>query len=154
MRIGRWVPLVVALVTPQVFAQTAPISQFSLELRFPNGARSVSLLDLHRVTTSGWTETFARTDQAGTSSYGAFVVSEFEVMSLRTDSVVLRFRLKRFEGVSGPDELMKQLGVADLKEVMDAAKVPFRTMAYTPGAPDEIPFDGAMVKVTGSVVPK
>ena len=49
---------------------------------------------------------------------------------------------------------MKQLGVADLKEVMDAAKVPFRTMAYTPGAPDEIPFDGAMVKVTGSVVPK
>jgi hypothetical protein len=154
MRIGSWGLLVVALITPHISAQTAPISQFKLELSFPNGGKTMSLLDLHRVATSGWTETYARVDQAGKSVYRAFVVSEFEVMSLRADSVVLRFRLRRFEGIGGPDELIKQLGVGDIKEVMDTAKVPFRTMAYIPGELDEIPFDGAMVKVTGSVVPQ
>jgi hypothetical protein len=37
---------------------------------------------------------------------------------------------------------------------MDAAKVPWRTMAYIPGELDEILLDGALVKVTGSVVSK
>jgi len=51
-----------------------------------------------------------------------------------------------------PDELTKEWGVGDIREVMDAAKVPWRTMAYIPGEPDEIPLDGALVKVAGSVV--
>jgi len=93
-------------------------------------------------------------DQAGTSVYRAFLVSEFEAVSIRANSVVLRFRLRRFEGMGGPDELMKQWGVGDIREVMDAAKVPWRTMANIPGELDEIPLDGALVKVTGSVVSK
>ena len=104
--------------------------------------------------TLGSTETYSRVDQAGTSVYRAFLVSEFEAVSIHADSVVLRFSIRRFEGMGGPDELVKKLGVADLREVMDAAKVPWRTMAYIPGQLDEIPLDGALVKVTGSVVPK
>jgi hypothetical protein len=154
MRIGSLGLLVVALMTSHSSAQTAPVPQFRLELRFPNGGSSMSLLDLHRVDTSGSTEIYARSDQAGTSVYRAFLVSEFEAVSIRANSVVLRFRLRRFEGIGGPDELMKKLGVGDIREVMDAAKVPWRTMAYIPGEQDEIPLDGALVKVTGSVVSK
>ena len=65
MRIGRWVPLVVALVTPQVFAQTAPISQFSLGTAFPERRQICVATGLHRVTTSGWTETFAQHGPGG-----------------------------------------------------------------------------------------
>jgi len=154
MRIGSLGLLVIALITCHTSAQTAPVSQFRLELRFPNGSSSMSLLDLHQVDTSGATETYARSDQAGTSVYRAFRVSEFEAVSIRPSSVVLRFRIKRFEDIGSPEELMKKLGVGDIREVMDAAKVPWRTMAYIPGEPDEIPLDGALVKVTGSVVSK
>ncbi|MGB2606361.1 MAG: hypothetical protein WBC78_22340 [Candidatus Sulfotelmatobacter sp.] len=154
MRIGSCGLVVVALITSHVSAQTSPTSQFRLELRFPNGGSSMSLLDLRRVVTSGSTETYVRVDQAGTSVYKAFLVSEFEAVSIRANSVVLRFRLRRFEGMGGPDELMKQWSISDIREVMDAAKVPWQTMAYIPGELDEIPFDGAVVKVTGSVVSK
>lgn len=154
MRIGNWGLLVVALITSHISAQTAPIPQVRLELRFPSGGSLMTLVDLHRISTSGSTETYSREDLAGTSVYRAFLVSEFEAVSIHANSIVLRFRLRRFEGMGGPDELMKRWGVGDIREVMDAAKVPWRTMAYIPGELDEIPLDGALVKVTGSVVSK
>jgi hypothetical protein len=150
MRVAKLV-LVIVLFVQYLSAQSAPMPQVWLQLLLPDGGTSGTLLQLNRASAFGLPILHSRTDATGTSVYRAYLVGQFEALSIRPDSVGLRFRLKLFRGAVSPDELMKQSGGSDTNQLRDAAKVPWQTITYIPGQVAEIQVDDTAVKISGSV---
>jgi hypothetical protein len=74
----------------------------------------------------------------------SYVVTEFEVLSIRQHSVGLRFRLKRFDRLLNADQAM---------HILEADKVSWHTINYVLGKRVSIPMEnGQPVLRSGSVV--
>lgn len=151
MRVAKLVVLVIALLVQYLSAQSAPIPQVWLQLRLPDGGTPGTLLRLNRAAALGHPILHSRTDAAETFVYRAYLIGQFEALSIRPDSVRLRLRLKLFRGVSSPDELMNQSGGSDMNQLLDAAKVPWQTITCIPGQVAEIKVDDTTVKISASV---
>jgi hypothetical protein len=122
----------------------ASTPKFKLEVQFPTGGSDMHLLDIGQPDTSGHPEVRAGTGTQGPWSEEHFVVTEFEVLSIRYHSVRLQFRLKRFDRLLNADEAM---------HILDADKVPWQTINYVPGKRVSIPMkNGQQVLLSGSVV--
>ena len=67
----------------------ASTPKFKLELQFPNGSSEMHLLGIGQPDTSGHPEVRVGTGPQGPWSEEHFVVTEFEVLSIRHDSVGL-----------------------------------------------------------------
>ena len=123
-------------------AGRASTAKLKLELQFPNGSTEMHLLSIGQPDTSGHPEVRVGTGPQGPWSEEHYVVTEFEVLSIRRDSIGLRFRLKRF------DRLLNQA-----MHILEADKVAWQTVNYVPGERVKIPMtNGQPVLLSGSIV--
>jgi hypothetical protein len=122
----------------------ASTPEFKLEVQFPDGGTDMHLLGIGQPDTSGHPEVRAGTGPHGPWSEEHYVVTEFEVLTIRQHSVALRFRLKRFDRLRDPDQAM---------HILDADRVSWHTINYLPGERASIPMEnGQPVLLIGSVV--
>lgn len=118
--------------------------KFKLEVQFPNSGTEMHLLGIGQPDTSGHPEVRVGTGPQGPWSEEHYVVTEFEVLSIRQRSVGLRFRLKRFDRLLNADQAM---------HILEADKVSWQTINYVPGKRVSIPMEnGQPVLLSGSVV--
>lgn len=122
----------------------ASTPKFKLEVQFPESGTEMHLLGIGQPDTSGHPEIHVGTGPQGPWSDEHYVVTEFEVLSIRQHSVGLRFRLKRFD---------RRLTVDQAMHILEADKVSWHTINYVPGQRVSIPMeDGQPVLLVGSVV--
>jgi hypothetical protein len=125
-------------------AGVASTPKFKLEVQFSNSGTEMQLLGIGQPATSGHPEVRVGTGPQGPWSDEHYVVTEFEVLSIRQHSVGLRFRLKRFERLLTADQAM---------HILQADKVSWHTINYVPGTRVSIPMEnGQPVVLSGSVV--
>ena len=118
--------------------------KFKLEIQYADGGTEMHLLGIGEPDTSGHPEVKVGTGPQGPWSEEHFVVTEFEVVSIRQHAVGLRFRLKRFDRLLHADQIM---------HILEADKVSWRTINYVPGKRVSIPVEnGQPVLMSGSVV--
>src|SRR6266851_681304 len=143
-RVERLIVILFVAIMVATSARGAPTPRFKLEVQFPNGSSEMHLLGIGQPDPSGHPEVAVGTGPQGPWSEEHFVVAEFEVLSIRYDSVGLRFRLKRFDRLLNSDQAM---------HVLDADKVSWHTINYVPGKRVRIPVaNGQPVLLSGSVV--
>jgi hypothetical protein len=122
----------------------ASTPKFKLEVQFPNSGTEMHLLGIGQPDTSGHPEVRVGTGIQGPWSEEHYVVTEFEVLSIRQHSVGLRFRLKRFDRLLSADQAM---------HILEADRVSWHTINYVPGKRVSIPMEnGQPVLLSGSVV--
>src|SRR5215831_1881932 len=113
-------------------AGDASTPKFKLEVQFPNSGTEMHLLRIGQPDTSGHAEVRAGTGPQGPWSEEHYVVTEFEVLSIRQHSVGLRFRLKRFDRLLSVDQAM---------HILEADGVSWHTIDYVPGEIVSIPME-------------
>ena len=144
IRVERLVAILFVAIMVATCAGCASTPKLKLELQFPNGGSEMHLMGIGQPDTSGHTEVRAGTGPQGPWSEAHFVVTEFEVLSIRYHSVSLRFRLKRFDRPLDTDQAM---------HILEADKVPWQSINYVPGERVSIPMEnGEPVLLSGSVV--
>ena len=144
IRVERLVAILFVAIMVAASAGRASTPKFKLELQFPNGSSEMHLLGIGQPDTSGHPEVRVGTGPQGPWSEEHFVVTEFEVLSIRHDSVGLRFRLKRFDGL---------LNSAQTMHMLEADKVSWQRINYVPGKRVRIPMkNGQPALLSGSVV--
>jgi len=144
IRVERLVAILFVAIMVAASAGGASTPKFKLELQFPNGGSEMHLLGIGQPDTSGHPEVRAGTGPQGPWSEEHFVVTEFEVLSIRYHSVGLRFRLKRFDRLLNADQAM---------HILEADKVPWQMINYVPGKRVSIPMEnGQPVLLSGSVI--
>jgi len=142
--VERLVAILFVAIMVAASAVGASTPKFKLELQYPNGGSEMHLLCIGQPDTSGHPEVRAGTGTQGPWSEEHFVVTEFEVLSIRYHSVGLRFRLKRFDRLLNADQAM---------HILDTDKVPWQMINYVPGKRVSIPMkNGQPVQLSGSVV--
>lgn len=136
--------ILVAVISAELLACNRAAPGFRLDLQFPNGSREMHLLTVGHRNTSGSPQISAGTGPQGPWTRMSEVVSEFEVLSIRNNSVDFRFRLKSFSRLLNSGEAMGML---------DAEKMPWQTITYAPGQLVSISVEsGDPVLLSGSVV--
>lgn len=144
IRVERLVAILFVAIMVAASAGCASTPKFKLELQFPNGGSEMHLLGIGQPDTSGHPEVRSGTGPQGPWSEEHFVVTEFEVLSIRYHSVGLRFRLKRFDRLLNADQAM---------HILEADKVPWQMINYVPGKRVSIPMEnGQPVLLSGSVI--
>jgi hypothetical protein len=144
IRVERLVAILFVAIMVATSAGCASTPKFKLELQFPNGGTDMHLLGIGQPDTSGHPEVRTGTGPQGPWSEEHFVVTEFEVLSIRHDSVGLRFRLERFDRLLNADQAM---------HILEADKVPWQMINYVPGRRVSVPVkNGQPVLLSGSVV--
>jgi hypothetical protein len=122
----------------------ASTPKLKLEVQFPNSGTEMHLLGIGQPDTSGHPEVRVGTGPQGPWSEEHYVVTEFEVLSIRQHSVGLRFRLKRFDRLLNAEQAM---------HILEAEKVPWHTINFVPDEKVSIPMEnGQPVVLSGSVV--
>lgn len=128
-----------------VRAQKRAAPKFRLELEHPNGGREIELLEIHQPTESALSEVSAGGGPQGAWVEQWYVISQFEVLSIRNHCVVLRFRSGRFKGSLNPQSAHQ----------LDRDQVPWQTTAYVPGERVRISIEAQAAQpliMSGSVV--
>jgi hypothetical protein len=134
--------LVAILVAASAVRACTP--KFKLEVQFPNSGTEMHLLGIGQPDTSGHPEVRVGTGPQGPWSEEHYIVTEFEVLSIRPHSVGLRFRWKRFDRLLNADQAM---------HILEADKVSWHTINYVPGRRVSIPMEnGQPVLLDGAVV--
>jgi len=142
--VARLVAILFAATLVAASAGGASTPKFKLEVQFPNSGTEMHLLGIGQPDTSGHPEVRVGTGRQGPWSEEHYVVTEFEVLSIREDSVVLRYRLKRFDRLLNADQAV---------HILEADKVSWHTINYVPGKRVSIPMEnGQPVLVSGSIV--
>jgi hypothetical protein len=95
--VERLVAILFVAILVAASAGVASTPKFKLEVRFPNSGTEMHLMDIGQPDTSGHPQVRVGTGPQGPWSDEHYVVTEFEVLSIRQHSVGLRFRLKRFD---------------------------------------------------------
>src|SRR6201987_4708202 len=85
-RIGRLVTILFVAIMVAASAGRASTPKFKLELQFPNGGTELHLLAVGQPDMSGHPEVRVGTGPQGPWSEEHYVVTEFEVLSIRHDS--------------------------------------------------------------------
>lgn len=144
IRIERLVAILFVAIVVAASAGRASTAKFKLEVQFPNGGTEMHLLGIGQPDTSGHPEVRVGTGPQGPWSEEHYVVTEFEVLSIRHDSIGLRFRLKRFDRLLNSEQAM---------HILEADKVAWQTINYVPGERVKIPMtNGQPVLLNGSIV--
>jgi len=142
--VERLVAILFVAILVSASAGVASTPKFKLEVEFPNSGTEMHLLAIGQPDTSGHPEVRVGTGPQGPWSEEHYVVTEFEVLSIRKHSVGLRFRLKRFDRLLSADQAM---------HILEADKVSWHTINYVPGERVSIPMgNGQPVLLSGSVV--
>ena len=124
-------------------AGSASTPKFKLELQFSSGGTELHLLGVGQPDMSGHPEVRVGTGPQGPWSEEHYVVTEFEVLSIRHDSIGLRFRFKRFDRLLTSDQAM---------HIREADKVVWQTVNYVPGERVKIPMtNGQPVLLSGLI---
>src|SRR6476660_2443801 len=101
--VERFVAILFIAILVAASAGGASTPKFKLEVQFPNSGTEMHLLGIGQPDTSGHPEVRVGTEPQGPWSEEHYVVTEFEVLSIRQHSVGLRFRLKRFDRLLNAD---------------------------------------------------
>jgi hypothetical protein len=126
-------------------AATPPQPEFRVELRSPDGGSEMSLLDIGRPSESGSSEVRAGVGPRGVRQELHYSVNEFEVLSIHDNSVVLRFRLRRFKRPLILDQATQRM--------WNAGKEPWHKITFVPGQPVSVPvYGGEPLVMNGSIV--
>jgi hypothetical protein len=142
--IERLVAILLVAILVAASAGRASPPKFKLEVQFPNNSTEMHLLSVGQPDTSGHPEVRVGTGPQGPWSEQHYVVTEFELLSIRQDSVGLRFRLKRFDRLLNADQAM---------HILEADKVSWHSINYVPGKRVSIPVEnGQPVLLSGTVV--
>lgn len=143
-RVEGLVAILFVAIMVAASAGRATTPKFKLELQFPNGSTEMHLLGIGQPDTSGHPEVRVGTGPQGPWSEEHYVVTEFEVLSIRHNSIGLRFRFKRFDRLLNSDQAM---------HILEADKVVWQTVNYVPGERVKIPMtNGQSVLLSGSIV--
>jgi len=144
IRIERSIAILFLAVMVVTCAGGAPTPRFKLEVQYQNGGTEMHLLGIGQPDTSGHPEVRTGAGPQGPWAEEHFVVTEFEVLSIRHHSVGLRFRLKRFDRLLNTDQAM---------HILEADKVPWHTITYVLVKRVSIPVEnGQAVLLSGSIV--
>lgn len=142
--VERLVAILFVAILVAASAVVASTPKFRLEVPFPNSDTEMHLMGIGQPATSGHSEVRVGAGPQGPWSDEHYVVTEFEVLSIRQHSVGLRFRLKRFDRLLNVDQAMHAL---------EADKVSWHTINYVPGTGVSVPMEnGQPVMLSGSVV--
>ncbi|HEY6267486.1 MAG TPA: hypothetical protein VIX11_04255 [Candidatus Acidoferrum sp.] len=142
--VERLVAILFVAILLAASAGVASTPKFRLEVQFPNSGTEMHLLGIGQPDTSGHPEVRVGTGPQGPWSDEHYVVTEFEVLSIRQHTVGLRFRLKRFDRLLTADQVM---------HILETDKVSWHTINYVPGTRASIPMEnGQPVVLSGSIV--